>query len=232
LIERTLNFVFGTSSDGENEIEIYKNNSAAVSEAMSEASLQTKSKLLYILWQQLAEANYEEVANYVSTEFLLPIAKEMNDTKLSDELVSFRNVSFGKIAPDFDIDFLQENNTVTRKLTALDTSESYILVFWSSTCSHCLEELPQLHEFMKTYEKEKVQVIAFGIEDEAYRWKNSTSNYPDFIHVLGLGKWENDVAIAYNISATPSYFILDKDKTIISKPNDIFELKKYFSDQK
>lgn len=232
LIERTLNFVFGMISEGENEIEVYKNNISVVTEAMSAATIETKKKLLYILWQQLAETNYEEAANYISNEFLLPIAKEMNDAELTNELVSYRNVSFGKTAPDFDIEMLKDNKIVTEKLSTLDNADSYILVFWSSTCSHCLEELPQLHEFIKTFEKDKAQVIAFGIEDEEYRWKGETYDYPDFIHVLGLGKWENEVGNKYNVSATPTYFILDKDKKIISKPNDIIELKKYFSDQK
>ena len=85
---------------------------------------------------------------------------------------------------------------------------------------------------MKTFEKDKIQVIAFGIEDEEYRWKNQTYDYPDFIHVIGLGKWDNEVGNKYNVTATPTYFILDRDKKIISKPNDIIDLKKYFTDQK
>lgn len=58
-----------------------------------------------------------------------------------------------------------------------------------------------------------------------YRWKNLTYDYPDFIHVFGEGKWDNQIGNQYNVTATPSYFILDKDKKIISKPYGISEFK-------
>jgi protein-disulfide isomerase len=47
--------------------------------------------------------------------------------------------------------------------------------------------------------------------------------------VLGLGKWTNKLGVLYNVNATPTYFILDKDKKIIDKPNDIVELREFFS---
>jgi len=51
------------------------------------------------------------------------------------------------------------------------------------------------------------------------------AEYPDFIHVLGLGKWDNPTSNAYGIESTPSFFLLDKDKKIIAKPYDAVALK-------
>ena len=48
---------------------------------------------------------------------------------------------------------------------------------------------------------------------------------PNWHHVLGLNKWENKTAKAYNINATPNYFILDANKKIIAKPIPLEELK-------
>lgn len=232
LVERILNFVFGMVAQGENDIESFKTNISAVAKAMKNATPQTKKMLLHILWQQFSEANYEEVANFITDNYLLPIARTLKDTELSTELIRYRSLSFGKIAPDFDIEILEDNKIIKKKLSALDLADKYVLVFWSSSCSHCLEELPLLRDFTKKFEKGVLKVVAFGIEDDEYRWKSETYNYPEFIHVIGLGKWENEISKIYNISSTPTYFVLDKSKRIIAKPLDIVELKSFFKDQK
>ena len=40
------------------------------------------------------------------------------------------------------------------------------------------------------------------------------------VNILGLGKWENKIGDTYGINATPTYFVLDKDKKIVAKPED------------
>jgi hypothetical protein len=84
-----------------------------------------------------------------------------------------------------------------------------------------LEELPKV----KAIIPENTKVIAIGIEDSAENWQKEIKNYPNFIHVLGLEKWDNKIVKAYNINATPSYILLDMDKTILSKPYDLEALK-------
>lgn len=101
------------------------------------------------------------------------------------------------------------------------------MVFWSTDCSHCLREIPELHTFMKGSKKAKV--IAFSLEKEAFIWKNYIINLYGWHNVLGLGKWENKIAKTYQIFSTPTYFILDKNKKIIAKPEKIEDLKKFFS---
>jgi hypothetical protein len=82
-----------------------------------------------------------------------------------------------------------------------------------------LEELPKLKQLMAS--KPDYKVIAVGLEDENTNWQKQIANYPDFIHVLGLGKWDNPISNAYGVGSTPSYFVLDKNKTITAKPYDV-----------
>ncbi|NND51632.1 MAG: TlpA family protein disulfide reductase [Flavobacteriaceae bacterium] len=232
LVERTLNFVFGLVAGGQSDAEMYKQNIVDVASAMEKASLQTRKMLLHIVWRQLSEANYEEVANFITDQYLLSIAKELNDSELINEITSFKNISRGEIAPDFDIDWDDGETKEKKKLSELDIADNYIVVFWSSGCSHCLEELPQLRDFIKSVKDQKLKVIAVGLEDDEYRWKTETYEYPEFIHVIGLGKWDNEIGNKYNITSTPTYFILDRDKKIIAKPKAIDDLKDFVSAQK
>jgi len=112
-------------------------------------------------------------------------------------------------------------------------AQAYVVVFWSSTCSHCLNEIPKLQTYVKSMKEGKVKVIAVGLEDELSlsTWEKAIVKYPEFIHVLGLGKWSNEIGNSYNVTATPTYYILNSNKKIIAKPYNFEAFKKYM-DQK
>lgn len=228
LEERILNYVFGMSSETKDEIENYKENIDVVYGHMKTAPKEVQRILLFDLWQQMADLRYESVSNYISENYLMDIAVALNDQQLLQSLILYKNLSKGTVAPNFDIEIKEKDKLVTKKLTDLKGAENYIIVFWSSTCSHCLDEVPQLQKFVNTFEKNKVKVVAIGLEDEPYGWKNLTYDYPEFIHVYGEGKWDNKIGDAYGVSSTPTYFILDKDKKIVAKPLDFEVLKDFF----
>jgi len=229
LIERTLNYVFGMYSENDDDSTTYKKNIDVVFLAMKDANALVKKTLLEVLWQQMVDANFEDVANYISDSYLISIAEASNDIELVDGLMLFKSLSIGNIAPDFPLEIDDKNLKTTKHLSNLHTAENYIIVFWSSTCSHCLKEIPQLYTFITSQEKGKTQVIAIGLEDKTNRWENESSKYPEFIHILGLGKWENEIGNSYNITATPTYFVLNKDKKIIAKPYDFDTLMKFLN---
>jgi thiol-disulfide isomerase/thioredoxin len=184
---------------------------------------------LVILWQQMADLSLETTANYISDKYLIPIAEKTQDKALVETLKKFKNTSLGTVAPDFAFEKTYGDVTTKTKLSALNNANQYVIVFWSSACSHCMQEIPQLQKFIKMQPKGKLQVVAIGLEDSPNNWKKLIATYPEFINVLGLGKWTNKLGVLYNINATPTYFILDKNKKIIAKPNDILELREYFS---
>lgn len=226
--ERMLNYVFGMSSENDDEITNYKNNIDVFCEAMTDAPNKTKRVLLVDLWQQMADLGFENVANYISEKHLIPIAEKLNDNELIDGLTLFKNISIGNNAPDFSFEIEKDKKLSTQKLSELDVAENYAVVFWSSTCSHCLDEIPQLQTFVKQQEAGKLKVVAIGLEEEPYKWKSLTYDYPEFIHVYGEGKWDNKIGDSYGVTATPTYFVLDKDKKIIAKPQDLEALKGFF----
>lgn len=231
LIERVLNYVFGMSNSGQTENEIYIKNIDDLAIVLKDVNLNTKLRLYEVLWQQMVDANFEVVASYIVDQHLLELAKSLNKNELVEQLISYKKTAIGSIAPDFSFEFDDKGKFIKTSLQELDSSENYVIVFWSSSCGHCLKELPELHEMMQTYTKEQMQVIAIGLEDDELGWKDETYNFPLFMHVLGLGKWENEIGNSYNVQATPEYFVLDKDKTIIAKPYDFQAFRTYIAEQ-
>jgi thioredoxin-related protein len=128
-------------------------------------------------------------------------------------------IAIGKVAPDFS----WEENGQNMSLSSLKDGQSYLLIFYSTGCSHCLREVPQVYEFMKN--KTKTKVIAFAMETTDETWKNYVQNLSGWHHVLGLNKWENEIARTYQVRSTPTYFILGMDKKIIATPDTIEEVK-------
>lgn len=217
LSDRVMAYVFGMSFQTNNES--YKNDIEQLMELLAKANAMVKTSLLQVIWQQFTDLSNESMANYVSDTYLLELAKEIGYEHLVKILISYKNNSIGNKAQNFDIKNLDTGNVAT--LYDLIGHERYLIVFWSSTCGHCAEELPKV----KTILPNNTKVIAIGLEDDIVDWQKEILNYPSFIHVLGLEKWDNSIAEAYNVYATPSYVLLDKDKIIIAKPFDLEALK-------
>ncbi|MFD2822354.1 TlpA family protein disulfide reductase [Lacinutrix iliipiscaria] len=226
LIETVLNYVF-TFTNPKDEINTYKENIDTVVDAIGENPI-VKEIILEVLWNQFADVKTEPVANYIAEKYLLDIVK--NDKALVEKLQVFKNTSINEIAPDFSLEVSKNNNVKVINLYDYNEAVQYLIVFWSSTCSHCLEELPKLHEYTSTLEDRKLKVVAVALEDDIYRWKDKTYDFPNFIHVFGEGKWDNEIGNAYGVTATPTYFILDKNKRIIAKPYDYNALQAYYKE--
>lgn len=229
LSERVLSFVFGMSSKTENtnEEKLYKANIAMCYKAMASATLEIKKTLLTDIWEQMVDLKLESVANHIAEEYLIDLCVQLNDQQLLSTLLSFQNTALGSVAPDFSFDVEENGKTVKQKLSALNTSKRYIVVFWSSTCSHCLKEIPKLHKLTAPFKTKDLKVIAIGLEKDVYNWNTLKFDFPGFTHVYGEGKWENPISNAYNVTATPTYFVLDENKHIINKPEDFESLEVY-----
>lgn len=220
LFEYTFNYITGFAGKGENAPEAYEENIDKVNELLKTSHDQYQKVLLHHLWQKFVDINQVNTANYIAEKYLIPVSTKVLDLDLVEKLTLFKRLSLGEKAPDFSWEEDIEGKTVINSLHKIDTAKSYVIVFWSSQCSHCLKEVPQIHAKVKALEKGEVKVIAVGLEDEPYDWQNTIYDLPEFINVLGLGKWENKIGDAYGIDSTPTYFVLDKDKKIVAKPED------------
>ncbi|MBU3820761.1 TlpA family protein disulfide reductase [Flavobacteriaceae bacterium XHP0103] len=226
--ERMFNYVLNMKHEGLDQEANYKRNTDDFYKAMAKAPIKVKEGLLLDLWQYMADEGFEEVANFIAENYLIAIAKAQNNEELVTKLTVFKNISLGHKAPDFSFEVEENGQKVTKKLSDLQISNSYIVVFWSSTCSHCLEQIPQLASFVKTQQEGKIKVVAIGLENIEGPWKRAIKDLPDFIHVFGEDKWDNPIGDTYGVTATPTYFILNRDKEIIARPEEIEDVKAFF----
>lgn len=218
LTDRVMAYVFGMSATNTNED--YKQHIDSVVKTIGDDNAVIKTSLLEYLWRKMVSMENVEVANYISTTYLFKLARDTDNKPLYKELMTFKNSAVGTVAMDFPITYEENGQTKNTSLYKLNVADNYLLIFWSSTCSHCLNELPKVKTFIEEHPK-NMKVIAFALEDSKDNWEKTIPQFPDFIHVLGLEHWDNPVALAYGLRATPTYFILDKDKKIIAKPSNL-----------
>jgi thiol-disulfide isomerase/thioredoxin len=176
------------------------------------------------MWEKFVSYNQIKSANYLAEKYLIPLANQQNDKNLALKLNQFKNLSIGNSAPDFILD-----ESSQKKLSALDVAENYILVFWSSGCSHCLKELPQLHSLSDKLNSTKYKVVAVGLEENYTNWSNEVKKFPNFINAIKLQKWNNKVVKDHALTSTPTYFVLDQDKKFKFKPEGLKDLKTYLN---
>jgi thiol-disulfide isomerase/thioredoxin len=222
LVDRVTAYIFQMTENATNETYIVDVNH--VMESMGEGNVEIKTILLEMVWNYFKNMNYPEVANHISDAYLMALSKTGNNLSLTERLVNYQNNQVGNTAQNFDLAFTKNGKTTTTTLHDLDIAEQYLVIFWSSTCGHCLDELPKVKSILAS--KPSLKVIAIGLEEDAEGWQKAISEYTDFIHVLGLGKWDNPISNAYGVVATPTYILLDKDKKITAKPYDFEAFKK------
>lgn len=218
LSDRVMAYVFGMSAT--NSYEDYKKHINDVAEAIGTEHALVASSLLEQIWHKMVSIENIEVANYISDTYLFKLARETDNEELYKSLMTYKNSAPGTIAMDFPITYEMDGKPVNTSLHQLSGADYYLLVFWSSSCGHCLDELPKVKSFIEAHPK-NVKVVAFGLEEDKENWSEKITQFPNYIHVLGLEHWNNPVALAYGVNSTPTYFILDKDKKIIVQPKDL-----------
>jgi len=170
--------------------------------------------VMYSLWTQCSGSGFNTAADYILSKYLKTSNAAPANKEIIDRIEIDKRLRIGALAPEIS----WTNNKKKEKLSALEGPENYVLVFWSSTCSHCLKELPALHKELS--KNENVKVIAVGLEDDDTSWNIESAKLENFEHAIALGKWDSEYAEMYDIHATPTYFILDKNKHIIAKPDN------------
>jgi len=231
LIEKSLAYILGVTSDSSSNQNSYFKNIDVVVVKTKESNSNFQKLFLDKLWEKLVSYNLVDAANYLAERHLISIATQQNDPKIVSKLNKFKNLSIGNPAPDFSWETIENGVSKTNKLSELSIAENYILVFWSSTCSHCLKQIPKLQQYAKTLNSTKYKVVAIGLEDEPTNWQKEIIKYPEFLNIIKLKKWDSKVVLDYGLSSTPTYFVLDKDKKFLSKPESLEELEEFINKQ-
>lgn len=222
LTDRVMAYVFGMSAAPTSDF--YKSQIDNLVNYIGEDNTEIKLALLKAVWINMVHLEKDDVANYISDTYLLKLAEETHDEMLVNQLNIYKNTSIGATAINFPITLEKSDKTTKTSLHDLKLADHYLLIFWNVGCSHCLEQLPEIRTTIDQIDPKKVKVIAYATQGESKEWREEITKYPKFIHVIDSGSPKRYMGMEYGVEMTPTFFVLDKDKRIIAKPNSLEEL--------
>lgn len=157
----------------------------------------------------------------------LGMAKNLKCTindRLASTLKSNANIEMGAVFPNYK--FQSATNTTAKSIHDVKADKK-VIVFWSSTCSHCETELPKLLEKYNDLKAKNIQVIALSLDVDKNSYSNKIAAFP-WVNDSELRGWNSSYVDTYNVHATPTYFILDANNKIINKPDHVGNVLEYF----
>lgn len=174
--------------------------------------------------------HFEKVLDYIAENYT-PEQCENEERKsdLQTRLEKYAELTIGKKAPEFSIQDEKDQQIILNKIK----SDYTLIIFWSSSCPHCIEMLPLIKNITESsIDEKKMQVVTVSLDTEKEEWITALNNgqYP-WINTSELKGWDSQAAIDYNIYATPTMFLLNKSKEIVSKPITFNELKQALMDE-
>lgn len=173
-----------------------------------------KSKIGIVLYNLFTRFNKEN--------YLISFSKwlELQPWARTDVPVIYSRLSLmskilpGSAAPDIEAyDALGK----LRLLSDINKSSKLTLVmFWSSSCSHCVEAMPGLKAIYKKYRSSGFEIYAVSLEEEKNNWTSFISQNPVGWTNVYTGPNSN-AANNYYVQATPSFALIDGKGAVVSR---------------
>ncbi|MCX6245097.1 MAG: redoxin domain-containing protein [Bacteroidetes bacterium] len=167
--------------------------------------------------------HFDAVITYIADNFQDPFSCEdqARKTQLQKKLENFKKISIGKIAPDIVV---PDPKGKPIRLSEIK-SEYTLLVFWSSECGHCVQMMPQLKELYDKQKPKRWEVMTVSIDTSRTEWATFLREQKlSWLNGSELKGFNSVSADEYNIFATPTMFLLDREKKILAKPISYREL--------
>ena len=105
------------------------------------------------------------------------------------------------------------------------------MVFWSTDCEYCHDFLVQIRKNLDL--KSDFELVTFALAEDKEEVTRTVKKMrlPGY-HFYDDLRWEGKAFLDFHVTATPTVFLVDAEKTIVCKPYDWFELKNWLKNNK
>jgi len=181
--------------------------------------------ILNYLLELFNEVGPDVVLDYIMETYVIGDAcTEMTySDALNAKLNAYKNLQIGnKLA---NVSMFNHEGIMLSLYDLCSFSKLNILFFGSSECHFCQESIPQLSALIQEETNKDVKIIYISLDTEAQAWLSPIpKDTEQWVYLSELRGWDSKSAEIYQIHKTPSYYILDSNSKILSKPQNIEEL--------
>ncbi len=197
----------------------------AVDRIMAEVSYNEKlyDFVLNYLIDGFEQFKMEKVLVHIADNHLTGECKTEDEEIVRERLDAYKRMAPGNKVADINLLDPYDN---PHRLSDLE-SNVRLLVFWSSECPHCENLLPRLSKWYKEENERNIEIYSVSIDKSRADWEEFVIlNDLDFINVYDPEGWESKTSRQYNLYATPTMFLLDREMKILAKPVTFREFRK------
>lgn len=158
--------------------------------------------LLYCL-ESLKE-NFKDISTYKRLQGYL---KNRKKSQIGEKFTNFEVVN-------------SEQKVLNSKNIFLPDKEKYVIDFGASWCKYCIVQAREINKNYSKIDTTKIQIISISIDENIRDWLsyNKKENYKWESYMANKNKINNIKSI---VSLIPAYYVLDKNKKIIGKYNNL-----------
>nr|MDA3823244.1 TlpA disulfide reductase family protein [Bacteroidales bacterium] len=132
-----------------------------------------------------------------------------------ERVAAYRLMAEGELVKDI---FIRSSTNAMVRLSELDSDYTLVL-FWATHCQHCMKMIPRLMEWYETDKPDNLEIFSVSIDTVKSAWDEFNLHVnPPWINTHEPMGWEGKSAEEYHIYATPTMFLLDRERRIIAKP--------------
>ncbi|MBE9484787.1 MAG: redoxin domain-containing protein, partial [Bacteroidetes bacterium] len=147
---------------------------------------------------------------------------EDRKSELQKRMENLRKLAIGNIAPDIVIENAQGEKL---NLAGID-SELTVILFWASWCPHCNQMIPGLKRLYQEGDVPDFEILAISIDTSATDYMQALAvQQTAWINYAELNGWDSKAVVDYSIYATPTMFILDRNRKILGRPVSVSDLR-------
>jgi len=184
----------------------------------SESNPKVHKYFLNLFIDTFEETGWESVFTYLIDQYYAQSYCETDDTKLKDlknksEII--KKLSVGNKIQDFQL-----NNDKNESVSLYSLKNKLILLFfWKSDCEYCEKSLAVLKKLHKSYHPLGFEIVAISVDTVRAIWISAIAkNEMKWINLSDFEGFKSPVCKNLYVWRTPSFYLLDQQKKIISKP--------------
>ncbi len=157
----------------------------------------------------------EQVQLYLADHYLDESCESEVAELVRERMEGYKLMSVGATAPDFTVRDIHGKNHTLSELPGPYT----LVMFWASTCEHCREMIPELQNWYLEENTLGVEVVAISIDSSASLLEDYLAEQEmSWITIHDPLGWHGKIPDDYHIYATPSIFLLDRERHILARP--------------
>lgn len=218
LIENQIEIILNSGFEFETiQIELQKSIDYLISNLQKDENKLNETAIF--LFDFFSNRNYYDELEYLINS-LSNLKNYSIDEQLNNNFELYSKLKTGAFAPNivFDNKYVFSNENKISDLKQLQ-SELILLVFGSSKCYNCIQEIPLIQDIYTNFkDSKKLEIVLISLDENEHDFKHFTENF-SFISVCSFEKYSSQAVKDYNIQHTPSFYLLNKDLKILLKPS-------------